>query len=103
MELLYREYYKCQEVELNKSNLPYAKLMHHNPDKWKMKFKGIFEREKIISFDSGRTSTVDLKRFKQTTFSEETFEQITVLKPLGEEILCQPKFWLLLISLSSVK
>ena len=68
VEVLYREFCKCQEVELNKSNLPYSKLMHHNPDKWKMKFKGLFEREKIISFDSGRTSTVDLKRFKQTTF-----------------------------------
>jgi hypothetical protein len=42
-------------MELNKASLPYAKLMHHNPEKWKMKFKMLFEREKIISF-SGEVS-----------------------------------------------
>jgi hypothetical protein len=88
VELLYREFCKSQEIEMNKSNLPYAKLMHHQPDRWKMKFKVIFEREKIISFDSGRTSTVDLKRLKQTSFTKEFYEQITASKPLGEEIIC---------------
>ena len=35
IELIYREYCKTQEIAKNKSTLPYAKLMHFAPDKWK--------------------------------------------------------------------
>jgi hypothetical protein len=48
--------------------------MHHNPEKWKMKFKMLFEREKIISF-SGELS-VDLKKMRSTFFTSELFDQI---------------------------
>ena len=86
-------------MELNKASLPYAKLMHHNPEKWKMKFKMLFEREKIISF-SGEVS-IDLKKIKSTFFCNEEFDQVQAIKPLGDEILRSAKFWVLLLALSS--
>jgi len=61
-------------VELNKASLPYAKLMHHNPEKWKMKFKMLFERERIVTF-SGEIN-VDLKKIKTTKFSKDDFDLV---------------------------
>ena len=68
LELVYREYTKAREYELNKANLPYARLMHHNPDKWKMKFKMLLERERVISLDSGRSTSVDLRKLVKEPF-----------------------------------
>ena len=49
-ELIFKEYLKAKEIEQFRSKIPYQKLIHHDPEKWKKKFKLLFEREKIISF-----------------------------------------------------
>lgn len=49
-ELIFKEYLKAKEIEKCRSSIPYQKLQHHDPEKWKKKFKLLFDREKIISF-----------------------------------------------------
>ena len=49
-ELVFKEFLKAKKFESEKASLPYQRLQHHDPLKWKKKFKLLFEREKIIDF-----------------------------------------------------
>ena len=49
-ELVFKEYLKAKKVESEKDSMPYQRLQHHDPLKWKKKFKMLFQREKIIDF-----------------------------------------------------
>lgn len=47
---MFKEYLKAKKVESEKDSMPYQRLQHHDPLKWKKKFKMLFQREKIIDF-----------------------------------------------------
>ena len=93
LELIYKECLKAREIEQFRSQIPYQKLQHHDPEKWKKKFKLLFDREKIIAFD-GTSPSVDLKRIKFANI-----EQIKPLKSLGKTIIGLAKFWVLYLTL----
>jgi hypothetical protein len=90
IELICKEHRKAVEFKMQKAQIPYQRLQHHDPDKWRKKFKMLFEREKIIAFGKNSGSTVDLKRPKiELPPSGEDADQIypKALKPVGKEIL----------------
>ena len=65
LELVFKEFCKAKEIESSRDSIPYAKLQHHDPEKWKKKFKMLFEREKIVSFGK-QGCIVDFRRIKFT-------------------------------------
>ena len=97
IELIYKECQKARDIEQFRSQIPYQKLQHHDPEKWKKKFKLLLDREKIIAFD-GVNPSIDIKRMKF-----KGFDQITPLKPLGKTIIGLAKFWVLYLTLCGVK
>ena len=72
-------------------------MQHHDPEKWKKKFKLLFDREKIIGFD-GSNPSVDLKRVKYMGC-----EKLQPLKPLGKAVIGLAKFWVLYLTLCGVQ
>lgn len=45
IELIYKELMKAKDYSQNKESIPYQKLQHHDPEKWKKKLKTLFDRE----------------------------------------------------------
>jgi hypothetical protein len=61
-ELCYKELVKCREIEANKATIPYQKLQHHDPEKWKKKMKMLLDRERMIAVDGHITGAFDLRK-----------------------------------------
>ena len=51
IELVYKEYQRFVEYTQNKSSISYSKMQFFDPEKWRKKFKLLFDREKIIDFN----------------------------------------------------
>lgn len=62
LELCYKELVKCREIEANKASIPYQKLQHHDPDKWKKKLKMLLDRERIVTVEGHPIGAFDLKK-----------------------------------------
>ena len=103
LELVFKEFCKAKEIESSRDSIPYAKLQHHDPEKWKKKFKMLFEREKIVSFGK-QGCIVDFRRIKFSPCQQDgPLPQIKPLKSLGRDVLSLPKFWVLLLTLAKVE
>jgi hypothetical protein len=76
-------------------------LQHHDPEKWKKKFKVLFDREKIIHFGQASLD-LNLKRVKFSPCSSGDDVQLKSMKPLGTEVLATAKFWVLYLTLAGV-
>ena len=61
-ELIFKEYAKAIDIENKKSTLPFQRLQHHDPQKWKKKFKMLFDREKIVDFGLPHKKQIDLRK-----------------------------------------
>ena len=55
---------KACEVESNRDSMPYQRLQHHDPQKWRKKFKMLFDREKIIYFGPQHKHQIDLNKLE---------------------------------------
>ena len=95
-ELVFKEYVKACEIANNRDSLPYQRLQHHDPQKWKKKFKTLFDREKIIHFGPQHQTQIDLRKLE---FSAEK-HVVRSKKQLGGEILSMAKFWILFLTLA---
>ena len=104
LELVFKEYTKACEIEQSKGAIPFQKLQHHDPEKWKKKFKMLFEREKIIAFGKTSSYMIDLKKlsFNVEQVQTETDPSPRALRPLGKDVLALSKFWVLFLSLTNV-
>jgi len=91
---VYKEYQRYIEYTSNKNSITYAKLQFFDPEKWRKKFKLLFDREKIIDFKPPLTM--------QMTFDQNQ-QQLNAKSLLGQEILQSGKFWLLFLSFCKVK
>ena len=76
--------------------MPYQRLQHHDPLKWKKKFKMLFQREKIIDFGLAHKTQIDLRKLEFNPSQQ----VVKPLKQLGQEILANPKFWILYLTLA---
>ena len=102
-ELVYKELQKAREIELNKASIPYQKLQHHDPEKWKKKLKMLLDREHIIAID-GHSSGLNISKFaKQFQSSQCLIESIKHCKAVGADIMALPKFWAVLFTLGNVE
>ena len=80
-------------------------MQHHDPEKWKKKFKMLFEREKIIAFGKTSSPMIDLKKlnFNAQAANIETDPSPRALRLLGKEVLQLAKFWVLFLTLAKVE
>ena len=76
--------------------MPYQRLQHHDPMKWKKKFKMLFDRERIIDFGMKHKTQIDLRKF---SFNPDC-QVLRPIKPLGQDILTMAKFWILYLTLT---
>lgn len=69
-----------------------------DPEKWKKKFKSLFDREKVIDFDQVQGSNLFAKKGAITNFEPKA------LKPLGSYILTESSsFWVLFCNYTRAK
>ena len=102
-ELVFKELVKARDYEQNRHAIPYQKLQHHDPEKWKKKLKMLLDRERIISFE-GHAGGLDIRKFaRQFKASSELVESVSHCKAIGAEILATPKFWVLVFCLAGLK
>lgn len=101
-ELCYKELQKAREYEINKANIPYQKLQHHDPEKWKKKLKMLLDRERLLVID-GHFAGLDLRKIgKQFKNSQSLIESVKVNRPLGTELLALAKFWVMMFELAGI-
>ncbi len=61
IELVFKEYQKCVDYTQNKSSITYSKMQFFDPEKWRKKFKLLFDRENIIDFKQPLSMTMGFK------------------------------------------
>lgn len=93
IELVYKEYLRCLDYTQNKSSINYSKMQFFDPEKWRKKFKLLFDREKIIDFGQ--------PIFMTMSFNQESDELLPKTN-LGREVLASGKFWLLFLAFCKI-
>ena len=87
--IIIKEFIKVETI-MNDKNIPYQKKQLIDPDKWRKKFRFLFDREKCLNFDLIDGSSIFAKKGIITTMEPK------VTKPLGTYVLEEnANFWIL--------
>ena len=89
LQLITKEFIKVETI-LNDKTIPFQKKQLIDPDKWRKKFRFLFDREKCLNFDLVEGSHIFAKKGIVTNLEPK------VIKPLGKYVLedCA-NFWIL--------
>lgn len=87
--IIFREFSKAQTI-LNDKKISQVRKVQIDPDKWKKKFKYLFDREKILCFDNQNSSNLFQRKGVITLLEPRPLSQ------LGQDILMENHhFWVL--------
>lgn len=97
LALILKELQKSEQI-LNDKSIPFQKKQLVDPDKWRKKFRFLFDREKCINFDAQEGSHIFAKKGIITTLEPKS------VKPLGQFVLEElPTFWVLFVFYNRAK
>jgi hypothetical protein len=89
LQLITKEFIKAETI-LNDKNIPFQKKQLIDPDKWRKKFRFLFDREKCLNFDITEGSHIFAKKGIVTNLEPK------VVKTLGKFVLEEcANFWIL--------
>ena len=92
LAIILKEFIKVETILSDKS-IPFQKKQLIDPDKWKKKFRFLFDREKCINFDATEGSHIFSKKGIVSTLEPKA------LKPLGVHVLEESStFWVLFVN-----
>lgn len=95
--IILNEFIKA-EIVLKDKNISYQKKQLIDPEKWRKKFKSLFEREKVLDFDATQGSQIFAKKGIITNLEPKA------IKHLGYYILHESSsFWVLFCNYNKTK
>jgi len=97
LALILKEFTKAETI-LSDKTIPYQKKQLIDPDKWRKKFRFLFDREKVINFDEMEGSQIFLRKGIITNLEPKA------IKPLGNYVLSEcANFWVLFVNFTKAK